>query len=183
MPDSFKTHQAITIIAAATAVIPATAIYNYFGFVPAALFEVGILVTLVVEYTPDLDVAHRHFGWLGNFIGLRAYAEFVPHRFGLRKRHWSRLRVWNLFMFSHLPCIGTISRTVLLFLPFTLLFLLFGWDIEWLVASFVPVWMGMSYSDLWHVGADILSSDIKETRRSYWRNREYGHKKGSKNAH
>lgn len=171
MPDSFKTHQAITLIAAGTAVVPTYAIYTHFGFVPAALFEFGILVTLITEYTPDLDVSRRRFGWLGNFIGLRAYAEFVPHRFGLRKRHWSRLRVWNLFMFSHLPVFGTMPRCILLFLPLTLLFLLFSWDLESLLYGFIPVWMGMSYSDTWHVGADILSSDIKETKRSFWRKR------------
>jgi hypothetical protein len=171
MPDSAKSHQAITIIAAGTAVIPMTVIYTHFGFVPALLFEAGVLVTLITEYTPDLDVAHRHFGWLGNFIGLRAYAEFVPHRFGLRKRHWSRLRVWNLFMFSHLPLFGTLPRAFLLFLPITLLFLLFDWDLEWLIYAFIPVWMGMSYSDLWHSGADLVTGKLRETNRSFWRKR------------
>lgn len=173
MPNSKYTHQSITLLSAAAGLVPAYYIYGYTDFIAVCVFEAGILATLIAEYTPDLDVKHRRFNWLGNFIGLRAYAELVPHRLGLRKKHWSRLRVWNLFMFSHLPFIGTLPRSILLCLPVCLLFMLFGLSLEWLINYFVFLWLGMSYSDCWHVGADILTSDIKETKRSFWRKRSY----------
>ena len=160
--------------------------------------ESGILITLLPEFTPDLDMSIRKFSALQEFIGLRSYARSIPHRYGtkkqhwqelqqptgLRKRrpsvfdtkHWSRLRLWHIFFFSHVPFLGTLLRTMLLCLPLAVLAMLL-WSYlgstirEWLPllpAYFLYLWLGMSWSDCWHVAADLIASDFKETKREFW---------------
>lgn len=138
-------------------------------------FMAGVAVTWIPALTPDLDINTRHFGAYGEFIGLKAYAQLIPHRFGLRKKHWQkyRFRIWHMFAFSHIPFLGTLPRTALLLLPITILLLATGL-IGWWYGKFVLLlWLGMSISDMAHVIADIITSDYKEMRRDFWRGRKY----------
>lgn len=170
---------------------------------PYFLFlEAGVLITLIPEFTPDLDISHRKFKYFGEFIGLRAYANIVPHRYGTKpkhwqelaennkrkktvfdRKHWSRLRIWNIFFFSHIPFIGTLLRTLLLCLPLAVLaMLLWQWLgttigswLPMLPAYFLYLWLGMSWSDVWHVAADRPWSkhgDKKEMSREFWYGRQ-----------
>lgn len=139
----------------------------------------GIMVTYIPALTPDLDVDTRRFGVYGEFIGLRAYAKIVPHRHGLKKRHWHkyRFRIWNMFLFSHVPIVGTLPRTIILLMPLTILLLATGL-IDWWYGKFVLLlWLGMSISDTAHVIADLFTSDFKEMRQSFWRGRKAYRKK------
>lgn len=167
---SRKTHEALTVIAVATNV-PALAVGYFIDPLGGLLFFAGTAVTLFPDFTPDLDVSTRRFGVLGEFLGFKTYARLVPHRAGLRAQHWSRLRVWNVFLLSHIPILGTLPRTVMLYLPAILVFLLLNLPFDWLIYSFPFVWAGMSYGDVWHVGPDIAVSDFKEMYKGFWRKR------------
>jgi len=149
--------------------------------------EAGILVTLLPELTPDLDINHRRFGVLGEFLGLRTYAKLVPHRFGLRQKHWSRLKIWHIFMFSHIPLLGTLPRFLMLCLPVGMVMLVFSYHPSWLLRFLILMWFGMSLSDTGHVIADVLTRDFKEFNRKFWGNRKFwarirNHGKRSKSA-
>lgn len=172
---SRKTHQTLTQIAA----MSVSPLVFYLEWQDILFLEAGILATLIPEMTPDLDVAHRRFGWLGEFVGLRGYAKVIPHRWGMRKRHWSRLKVWNLFLFSHLPFIGTFPRTLVVLLPALLVMMIFSWVPAGLLEMMLWLWVGMSYSDCWHVVADLIVSDWKEMRREFWgkRRKEWTYRK------
>jgi uncharacterized metal-binding protein len=164
-----KTHQKLTLLASITAMpiiffLPPEQSLPLIG---------GILITWFPEMGPDLDINSRHFGAIGGFIGLKAYAEVVPHRYGFRKRHWLRLRIWNVFLLSHIPFIGTIPRTLILLLPISLFFILFNLWLPEILRTAIFIWLGMSYSDVWHVLADLIASDLKEMRKDYWRQRKY----------
>lgn len=174
MPNR-STHQAITT-ACAFVSLPLAAYLPLDSFLA---FELGVLVTLIPEFTPDLDISHRKFKGLGEFIGLKSYAKIVPHRYGVGKKHWTRLRIWNIFFFSHIPLVGTLLRTVLLCLPLLLLGMLLWAYLSSTIASWLPylavyflyLWWGMSWSDLWHVVADRPWSkhgDRREMSRDFW---------------
>lgn len=143
----------------------------------ALAFELGVAVTLLPEMTPDLDISTRKFGVIGEFIGLKTYAQLIPHRYGTGKKHWTRLKLWHIFLFSHLPFIGTGLRTLLCTLPLAVVLVFFGVDSPefWSQAGWylLWLWLGMGWSDTWHVAADLIVSDFKETKREYW----YGKKR------
>lgn len=145
---------------------------------------VGIAVTLRPELTPDLDVTKRRFGWLGNFLGLSAYAELVGHRRGLHHRHWEEAvsKPWLVLMFSHIPGLGTAPRTFMIFIPICLFWLLTGWWTDELIKLAWGMWLGMSWSDSWHVAADIIVSDLKETSTRFWGRRRHKYLKEKRNA-
>jgi uncharacterized metal-binding protein len=173
MPQK-RAHQKLTLLTALATIplAPAADLYQF------AAFEFGILITLLPEFTPDLDVNHRRFGVISEFIGLKAYAKLVPHRHGLRKRHWSRLRIWNIFFFSHIPFAGTLLRTALLVLPMLFLVLVFELFYPEVFEGMLFIWLGMSVSDTIHTIADKLYSMIKKKRgfkeadKAYWQQRK-----------
>lgn len=171
MPNA-KTHALISGLSGPFT-IPAC---MYAGFPPEIAISCfcGAMATMVPELTPDLDVAHRRFGSLGEVLGFKAYAELVPHRAGMRKKHWSRLKVWNVFFLSHVPILGTLPRAMMVILPLSILFLIFDWNLSLLGEILLGLWIGMSWSDLWHLIADVLSGDLKEISRSFWRHRKRG---------
>lgn len=166
-------HRRITIATGIVAV-PVVAIVVGWNAVP---FAVGVAVTYWPQWGPDLDHNRRRFGVLGRFMGLEAYSKLIPHRAGLRKKHWTRLNVWNIMLLSHIPWLGTAPRTLLLLLPTLLILLLFGWWWDYLFLWVWWLWLGMGYSDLWHVAADIITGDLKEAKRSYW----YGYERSGSN--
>ena len=166
MPNR-KTHQAITLIASLPAIPVAISLLD---FTQACSFMAGVYITLIPEFTPDLDINARHFGWLGEFMGLKAYSTLVPHRYGMREKHWSRLRIWNIFFLSHVPFLGTSLRTILLLIPLSIVLLLYQWWSPSLLTMLIFLWLGMSYSDIWHVVADNPFQN-QETTREFWNRR------------
>lgn len=166
---SRKTHQHLTKIALLTS-LPALLALDFRLYV---YFITGMAITLIPALTPDLDINARKFGVIGEWLGLKTYADLIPHRFGLRRKHWRkyRFRIWHTFAFSHIPFLGTLPRTIILMFPVGIIVLALSWfDVE-LVWMFLFVWLGMSYSDTWHTVADVIVSDYKEMRRGYWRRR------------
>lgn len=157
-------HRRITIATGLVA-IPAVAILVGWNVLP---FAAGVAITYWPQWTPDLDHNRRRFGIWGRFMGLEAYSRLIPHRAGLKKKHWTRVNVWNIMLFSHIPLAGTAPRTVLLLLPIFLILLLFGWWWDVLWSCILYLWLGMSWSDLWHSFFDLLLGDIKEFSRDYW---------------
>lgn len=134
------------------------------------LAEVGILLTLMAS--PDLDI-HNSAGVLGEFIGFDTYKMLVPHRAGLRKRHWTRLRLWQIALLSHIPWLGTAIRTLMIWFMPLMIALLLGWrpDREQaglIISLLFWCWVGMGWSDLFHVAGDIIDSDLKELKRKFW---------------
>ncbi len=135
-----------------------------------ASFEAGIGVTLLPYFTPDLDIGWRKFNVLGEFIGLAAYARMVPHRYGARRKHWSRFRIWDIIFMSHVPLLGTLLRTLLILqfvVPVGLLL-----DMSWLQIGLQALWfwLGMSLSDLGHLIADRpWKRRVAASRSKYWR--------------
>ena len=130
----------------------------------------GVYITLIPEFTPDLDINARHFGWLGEFMGLKAYSTLVPHRYGMREKHWSRLRVWNILFLSHVPLLGTLLRTLILLVPIGVIYILLQLSIPELPIIITFLWLGMSYSDIWHVVADNPFQN-QETTKEFWNRR------------
>jgi uncharacterized metal-binding protein len=163
------THQVLSIISGAVA-LPTIFFLDATQFL--SLMS-GIAVTAALpEFTPDLDINARHFGWLGDWAGLKAYSQITPHRYGFKKRHWTRLRIWNIFFLSHVPFLGTSLRTLLLLLPFSVLLILLQWMPTNLPTIILFMWLGMSWSDLWHVIADNPFKN-HETSKDYWNKRKY----------
>ena len=167
MPNK-KTHQKLTIIATITSFPLLFLLHPLYALSVTA----GVAVTWFPEMSPDLDINRRRFGPIGEFFGLRTYARLIPHRYGFQKRHWSRLRIWNIFLLSHIPFLGTLPRTILLLLPMSVILVLFDlWLGEFVVLAFF-LWLGMSYSDIWHSIADLAVSDFKAARKVFWRRRK-----------
>ena len=81
---SRNTHQKITGTVGSIAIIPLLLLWGKWG----ACIAAGILVTLIPVFTPDLDINTRKFGGFGEFFGLKAYAQTIPHRYGLSKKNW-----------------------------------------------------------------------------------------------
>lgn len=174
-------HQYLTLICSAAALplglLTVAPEPSQVVFSPAAwlALEAGILVTLIPEFTPDLDHSARRFNSVGKFLGLKVYSEIVPHRYGLGKTHWTRLRIWQLFFFSHLPGIGTLPRTLILLMPLAIVMLAFTYIPITLLPYIFYLWLGMSLSDTFHVVADLITTDFKQLKREYWQGRkEYG---------
>jgi len=88
MMPNFQTHQTLTKISGFLAV-PVCIGLNSLGIGPNwlefALLEAGVVLTLRLD--PDLDVRHK-LGWFGNEIGLDLYRSIIPHRKGMRTKHW-----------------------------------------------------------------------------------------------
>lgn len=142
------------------------------------IIQAGICITLIPHFTPDLDHSSREFGIAGKFFGMEAYRDLVPHRFGTSKRHWTRLRWWDVLLLSHVPGVGTLLRTLLLLMPLLIIFLLFSIDFTWMLFLFLRLWLGMTFSDIIHVAADIITSDFKAMSRNFWRRRRhFGYRK------
>lgn len=149
MPNR-KTHQRITAtIAVAAAPLALVAPVDVF-----ILIETGIAITLFPAMTPDLDINTRRFGAWGEFIGLKAYAKSITHRYGLKKRHWSRARIWDIFWMSHIPFAGTLLRTLMLAAPIALATVVLGLDFKWAFWGLLWIWAGMGISDCGHILAD-----------------------------
>lgn len=167
MPNKL-THRKLSI----TATLLSAPLFIILPTDQAVAFTLGSALTVIPELTPDLDISTREFNSLGEFIGLKSYAKIVPHRYGVGKKHWSRLRIWHIFLFSHIPLAGTLLRTFLVTLPLLLLAMLFGITNEgfWKSAGwyFLFLWLGMSWSDCWHVLSDLIVSDFKEMKREVW---------------
>jgi uncharacterized metal-binding protein len=168
MPNK-KTHQKLTLIAIFIT-LPVIFLLRPMDSVSVIA---GTIITYLPQFGPDLDINTRRFGVIGEFFGLKAYAKIVPHRYGFRKRHWTRLRIWNIMILSHIPFLGTFLRALILLLPLSLTFILFDLWLPQVLRVALFVWLGMSYSDIWHVVADLIVSDFKETKKDYWRRRKY----------
>jgi hypothetical protein len=168
-----KTHQKLTA-GIAIASSPLILVVNPIHF---GLYEIGILITLWPLMTPDLDHQARKFDWLSDFFGLKMYADMIPHRYGLKKRHWSRFRIWDIFKFSHIPFFGTFPRTVMLTWLIGLVILMFNLSFGWFLVAFFWTWVGMSVSDTGHL---LLDRPWKKKQREmtpeHWiRRRKHRH--------
>ena len=182
MPQK-RVHQIITVTAMAC-VVPAALVLEPYQF---WCIQAGMAVTIVPEMGPDLDVNNRRFGALAEFIGLRGYAKLVPHRYGLRKRHWHNLRVWNIFFFSHVPFAGTIPRALILAFPVFAIAMITNNVSLGVFSWLLFIYIGMGVSDTLHVLADIGYSFVrgkasfKEVDKGYWmRRRNRGNKRYNK---
>lgn len=169
MPNKLA-HQRITAVILGTAVLPLCAI-PLSTIDEYAAFMIGIGLTLRPELGPDMDVSRRRYGFLGELVGLNAYARLMPHRAGLHKKDWKRLRPEKIFFMSHLPLIGTAFRAIMLIVPISIICMIFGLNFTRVAYYAIFLWLGMSLSDLGHVIADLLVSDFKELKRSFWEKR------------
>jgi hypothetical protein len=123
------------------------------------VFQAGILLTYWVN--PDADLVQK-LGVLGEIIGLEDYEGIMPHRHGLYLSQW-RERPWMALLGSHTPLTGTFVRLLPILVPLSLLMLLPGGTRLW--PLFVAFLLGASWSDLWHVIADVVVSKGKKIRR------------------
>lgn len=169
MPNKLV-HQRITaallgVSALPVPFLPGRAVDEYLVFMS------GILVTLKPELGPDMDVNARKYGFAGELFGMNAYARLVPHRFGMRKKNYKRLRPETLFFMSHLPLIGTSFRVMMLLIPVSIIFMLSGISLEHLAHYALFLWLGMSLSDFGHVAADRITGDLRELKRDFWQKR------------
>lgn len=156
MPN-WTAHRALTLCACFTA-LPVAIVASPLCF---GAFLGGIVTTTWVN--PDTDLKQR-LGQFGTIIGLKAYQDVAPHRGGLRKRHW-RGSIWQrMANSSHLPLMGTIPRWFILMVPPTTLYLMLGGPVLPYVGPAIFFMLGMTYSDLWHVLADILVTNFKKWR-------------------
>lgn len=133
--------------------------------------QLGILVTYYVN--PDLDITTDRLG-LVKYFGFETYRKLVPHRFGLRLKHWKRIgdsdspernniagSISKVMFFSHFPFIGTVMRTVLVLLPVLTLLLLFD-SVSMLNLRFIlMLYIGMALSDTLHIIADVFWSGFR----------------------
>jgi uncharacterized metal-binding protein len=157
MPNR-STHTNLTIISAFAA-FPIALIIDFPDFLA---FGGGILGTLLIN--PDADLA-QGLGGLGAAIGLEDYEREAPHRGGLRKSLW-RAKGWGrCLIMSHFPIIGTLPRAILIMTPLWLFSLILGLPAQLIATRSVFFMLGMVYSDLWHIAADVLTTGFKE-----WRN-------------
>ena len=131
----------------------------YLHPIDALALQVGISATYYIN--PDLDITTNRLG-LVKYLGFESYRKLVPHRFGLSKKHWNG-SIKSVLLFSHIPFIGTILRTILLLMPVVIL-LLFCSSIHILDIKFILfLYLGMSLSDTIHIIADILYSGFKRS--------------------
>lgn len=169
MPSG-PTHRRLTVLCSVVT-LPAILLLPDWRFLA---LEAGVAVTLMPEFTPDLDTLIRGDSKsklkdsVRRLLGLTAYSQLIPHRYGLGKRHWTRFRIWHIFMFSHIPGLGTLPRTAILLLPLALVLLAFSLNPLPILPYILFLWLGMSWSDTWHVVADILTTDFKVMKREYW---------------
>lgn len=125
-------------------------------------FSLGVLTTLYFD--PDLDLRHR-LGYVGNAIGLELYQKIVPHRAGITSKSWrefSKKDWWRLFLFSHLPFLGTLPRLLILVTLTAPIYLAFSMIERYPIYGILWLYLGMSYSDVWHSLADLFTSGWKQ---------------------
>lgn len=187
MPN-YAAHRQITIF---VGMIASPIIFYTPEIADGVLFHIGLYSTL--WFSPDLDI-HQRLGWAGKLLGLEAYRSLIPHRYGLRREHWevqksegnrkwyqlkdSHIPIWKVFLFSHIPLVGTLPRTILLFAPLIIVLLLTSSIEEFKVRWFLWALMGMTYSDIFHILADIITSDFKRMTKGYWLERSRVERKG-----
>lgn len=150
------------------------------GITEGLYFSGGILATLYLD--PDLDIRHR-LGGVGNAIGLDAYQKLIPHRAGLYEKNWRNFGKrdwWKLFFFSHIPFLGTLPRTLIVVVPALAVFLMFSILQHFPWYGLMWVYLGMGYSDTWHVVADIIVSDYKRGRK--WKQDSHSQAKAAKKS-
>lgn len=170
MPSG-KTHGKITAVAAL--VLPPLCIpYSLDlveGVVAMVSLALGILATLPIRVAgitiylnPDMDVV-SNVGHFSRALGLDAYEKTVSHRAGLNKRDW--VGIWRnparALLFSHVPVVGTLVRTV----PVLLLLFLLSYIIPLPTAVYVWACIGMCISDTCHVLADVIWSNVRTKKR------------------
>jgi uncharacterized metal-binding protein len=147
---------------------------------PSALFVdpipfIGLQIGLIATYfvSPDLDITTNKLG-LAKYLGFETYRKLIPHRFGLSLKDWRRKKsvhddqktkiaesIPKVFLFSHIPLIGTVIRTVLVLLPWVITLLLFN-RLEYISFVFVTyIYLGMALSDTLHIIADIFWSSVR----------------------
>ncbi len=156
MPNG-KTHRLFTIVAGLAAAGPA--IYYLSG--NSLYFGLGVSVTMWIN--PDLDI-HNHLGWVGELIGFDVYRDIVPHRAGLRGQAFREIR--KLIFASHMPLAGTAGRFAIATLPIMCVLALVSSLEHVSLMAIVLVYLGMAWSDLWHIVADVLTSGLKADRRA-----------------
>lgn len=177
-----KGHRQLTLLVAATAV-PAILVFPE-STTNVLLFELGVVATLHPYLNPDLDYHNRKWTQAGELLGFEMYSSLIPHRSGMNKKDFKGLNVRNIIYtlsYSHWPLIGTLPRTIMAFIPILLIVLIARDLVPIVSTAFVWIWLGMSWSDLWHVVSDKLYSYTKERKKrygsgeltgSYWRSRK-----------
>lgn len=164
MPNG-PTHRKLTKIAAGVGI--GTGIYlgistDMWFLREISWFSLGVLTTLYFD--PDLDLRHR-LGYFGNAIGLELYQKMIPHRAGITSRSWrefSKKDWWKLFFFSHLPLLGTLPRLLIIVALTAPIYLLFSAIDRYPFYGILWLYLGMSYSDVWHSCADLVVSGWKQ---------------------
>jgi len=162
MPNR-PTHTKITIALTASSLIPAIMI----GADAAIPFLGGIASTLSVKLgkywvalNPDLDIVQNNSD-LAKMLGFSSYQQSISHRSGLTKSSWRYVakNPLNLIWMSHLPVIGTLPRFLIVLILLGIVALMLGVELK---AVWILWWfLGMAWSDLWHIIADISWSWIK----------------------
>lgn len=169
-------HTTLTLSLATLSVPPAIILGSHIpetiplsaAFIGGVLFTIPVRVKVFGQVTavylnPDMDIRANQT-YFAKMTGLAAYERFIRHRSGMYARHWRGVwkQPWKVFFFSHAPFFGTIPRWLL----FPVLPLLLGcwmsgtWDfLNWPILGMILV--GMSWSDLWHVISDRISSEVK----------------------
>lgn len=161
MPNK-RTHDTITKAVWLFA-LPVVAMAS--GAIEATAFEIGVLLTLKIS--PDLDI-HNSLGWLGKLIGFDVYKRLAPHRGGLSRSHWAHGFLWQAFLFSHIPVLGTSIRWAMVMLPILSILLTFSAIEIFPVKLSLFVLAGMSFSDAFHLLADIFMGDMRRGRKAIY---------------
>ncbi len=169
MPNG-KTHRLFTAVAGLASAGPA--IYYLSG--NSLYFGLGVAATIWVN--PDLDI-HNHLGWVGELIGFDVYRDIVPHRAGLRGQAFREAR--KLILASHIPLVGTAGRFAIAILPVMCVLALVSSLERVSLIAIGLVYLGMAWSDLWHIVADVLTSGLKADRKA----KSYRVKMGATNGH
>ncbi len=159
MPNK-RTHDTIT---KAVGLIALPIIAMTSGTIEATAFAVGVLITLRVG--PDLDI-HNSLGWLGKLIGFDVYKRLAPHRGGLSRSHWAHGFLWQAFLFSHIPVLGTSIRWAMVMLPILSILMIFSAIEMFPMRLGLFVLAGMSFSDIFHLLADIFMGDMGRGRKA-----------------
>ena len=150
-----RTHRNITIFAGML-VIPVVLMVNPAIF---ASFCAGEIITFWVN--PDSDV-RKKWGPVGQFLGLQLYEQETAHRSGMTKA--SRRAKTSPLLMSHMPMIGTVVRWLFLAIPIMALLLVANAVNQTTLAMVFAIYMGMAYSDLWHIWADWITTKFKRGR-------------------
>lgn len=165
MPNK-RTHDTITKVIGLVA-LPIVGIAS--GAIEVVAFEIGVLITLKVS--PDLDI-HNSLGWLGELMGFSIYKKLAPHRGGLSRSHWAHGFLWQAFMFSHIPILGTSIRWVMVMLPILSILMTFSAMEMFPVRLGLFVLAGMSFSDTFHLLADMFMGDMGRGRKAIYGKRK-----------